>query len=873
MPCTVPVVVSGRGPALGYAVGIDLGTMYSAAAVGRDGRAEAFGLGVTAPVIPSVVVLRDDGEILTGEAADRRSVNEPTRTAREFKRRLGDPVPVILGGTPYGAEALMAHLLRDIVSVVAEREGEPPNVIVLTHPANYTDYKKGLLEESARQAGLDLSTVRFISEPEAAAVSYAHQQRVEPGEVVAVYDFGGGTFDAAVVRKTETGFELIGNPEGMDRLGGVDIDQAVLAHVDQSLDGMLTQLDADDPAVRSGLARLRDDARQAKEALSTDTDTTVLVSLPGLQTEVRLTREELEGMIRPRIRETVDALARAVASAGIEMDDVSRILLVGGSSRIPLVGQLVREHTGRPVATDAHPKLAVATGAAMAFASDGAESSVVLGSGEALPETVPPEPSGGGSGLAEGAAAAATVGGLTAAGLAAGSALGAAAETSASAATVGPSGTMAGASGVMADAPGTMASSPGSMAPATPDAGADGTGTAATTAKEVASKTGRSKLPLIIGSAVGVVVAVGAFIAVRSSSSDSKPAPPSTEVASPAPGDSSTSTNAADQAVKTGRGLTGIVTSIAGNGTDSGKGIPGPALAASLGTPDDTAVTANGDVYVVDGFASRLLVVKGGQISEAYVADATNGENGFAGVAVSPDGTVVFGTGRGIARLDGPNAATLLVDRVQQKTGTGASLAYGPDGTLYMGGGDTHQVYVIKGGTATVIAGDGTQATGPGAAKGDGGPATAANFGHIEDIAVGPDGTVYVADNNNLRVRAFKPGGNITTVAGGGTIDVSTAGEVAPEGTPVSQLLLGGPTGVSVADDGTVYVGVGVSHVIFRYGADGELHAVIADVGGVTKQNGLPANQTRIQGPGDLLVVGDTLYYFDGSTLRTLVSL
>jgi actin-like ATPase involved in cell morphogenesis len=845
---------------VGYAVGIDLGTMYSAAAVGREGRVDVFGLGVTAPVIPSVVVLREDGEILTGEAADRRSVTEPARTAREFKRRLGDPVPVILGGTPYGAEALMAYLLRAIVDAVTEREGEAPTVVVLTHPANYTDYKRGLLEEAARQAGLDLATVRFITEPEAAAISYSREQRVEPGEVVAVYDFGGGTFDAAVVRKTESGFELIGSPEGMDRLGGVDIDQAVIAHVDQSVDGMLGQADADDPAARAGLARLRDDARQAKEALSTDTDTTILVSLPGLQTEVRLTREELEGMIRPRIRETVDALGRAVASAGLQMEDVSRILLVGGSSRIPLVGQLVREYTGRPVASDAHPKLAVATGAALAFGlADAAGVTAV----DAPTESTPTADDSAEVGEAEGddgrGVAAATVGGLAATGLAAGavagaSTSGAAAGAVAGGAPLGP-GSMASGPGVMTSGPGTMTSGPGTMA------------------VSGAAKAGRSKLPLIIGAGVGVVAAVVAFTVLRGGSGGTKKATTASTQTTQATG-STTSTSSPAGALPTGRGLSGIVTTIAGNGTDSGDGIPGPALAASLGTPNDVAVTPNGDAYMIDQFASRLLRISGGQVTEAYVANGAAGEAGLSGVAVGPDGKVVFGSGRGIARLDGTNHATLLVDRIQQRIGRGGSLAYGPDGTLYFGSGDTYRVYAIHGGTAVPIAGDGTQSVlGAGKARGDGGSALSANFNHITGIAVGPDSTIYVADSGDARVRAFKEGGDIATVAGGGTIDVSTAGAVAPEGTPPTKLLLGIPTGVSVAKDGTVYVAIGVSHVIFRFKGTAGLEAVIADVGGVTKQNGQPANKTRIGGPGDLLVVGDTLYYFDGTDLRTLENL
>src|SRR5688572_2198183 len=109
-----------------YAVGIDLGTTYSAAAVARGTSVETFTLGTTAPQIPSVVVVRENGDVLTGEAAERRAASEPTRTAREFKRRLGDPVPIVVGGTPYGSEALMALLLKAIVEQVSDREGAPP---------------------------------------------------------------------------------------------------------------------------------------------------------------------------------------------------------------------------------------------------------------------------------------------------------------------------------------------------------------------------------------------------------------------------------------------------------------------------------------------------------------------------------------------------------------------------------------------------------------------------------------------------------------------------------------------------------------------------------------------------------------------------
>jgi hypothetical protein len=207
---------------------------------------------------------------------------------------------------------------------------------------------------------------RYLTEPEAAATSYAHAERVVPGTVVAVYDLGGGTFDACVLRKTDAGFELLGDPEGIERLGGVDFDQAILAHVSGALGGAVEELKPTDPAALAALARLRQECVDAKEALSSDSDASVPVMLPNLQTEVRVTRGELEALIRPPLVDSVAALRRALRSAGVQPEDVGVILLVGGSSRIPLVAQLVGNEFGRPVAVDAHPKHAVALGAALA---------------------------------------------------------------------------------------------------------------------------------------------------------------------------------------------------------------------------------------------------------------------------------------------------------------------------------------------------------------------------------------------------------------------------------------------------------------------------------------------------------------------------
>ncbi|MFQ5556457.1 MAG: Hsp70 family protein, partial [Acidimicrobiales bacterium] len=346
-----------------YYLGVDLGTTFTAAAVWQDERARIVELGSRSAVVPSLVFLTDGEDILTGDAAGRRGATDPERLAREFKRRFGDTTPMLLGGSPYSADTLMARLLRWVVDTVSERQGGPPLGVAVTHPANWGSYKRDLLDQAIRNA--DLTTAITVTEPVAAVVHFATQSRVETGSVIAVYDLGGGTFDAAVVRKTsESDFEILGEPEGIERLGGVDFDQAVFAHVAAAVGGSLEELDAEDSIVQQSVARLREECVAAKEALSSDTDVSIPVLLPNLSTEVRLTRAEFEAMIRPPLQDSINALQRALRGAGVSPDQLAAVLLAGGSSRIPLVAQLVGAELGRPVAVDAHPKHGVAMGAA-----------------------------------------------------------------------------------------------------------------------------------------------------------------------------------------------------------------------------------------------------------------------------------------------------------------------------------------------------------------------------------------------------------------------------------------------------------------------------------------------------------------------------
>ena len=368
---------------MGYGLGIDLGTTWTAAAIARPGgEPHMVALGGRTAVIPTVVYVGPDGTTAVGDAAERRAATDPDRVAREFKRRIGDTVPTLLGGQPWSAEALLVLALQWVLARVTEQEGGPPDQIVVTRPANWGPLRRELLEQAVGHAGVK---AEFVTEPEAAAIHYAAAARVPEGSVVAVYDLGGGTFDATVLRKEQDGFSVLGKPEGVERLGGLDFDAAVVGHIGSVLGPSWRDL-TDDAVSRAAVHRLRQDCVAAKEALSEDPDVSIPVQLPTVATEVRLTRAELEGMIRPSIEQSADALERAIAGAGVSVADVDRVLLAGGSSRIPLVSQVLATRLGRPVALDAHPKHAVALGAARLAAA----SSSVPTAGPVPPVTPPP---------------------------------------------------------------------------------------------------------------------------------------------------------------------------------------------------------------------------------------------------------------------------------------------------------------------------------------------------------------------------------------------------------------------------------------------------------------------------------------------------
>ncbi len=355
---------------MSYVLAIDVGTSFTAAAILRDDPnaprvPESLPLGLRGTAVPSVVYYPEEGPILVGEAAERRGLDSPERVVREFKRRVGDEVPISVGSLQLPAEDVFAAMARWVAGRAEEREGAPPSGIVLSHPASWGAHRTQVILGAL--AAKDLANVTLISEPEAAALHYAAQVRVEDGSTIAVYDLGGGTFDTAVLKKTDAGhFELLGRPEGIEGLGGADFDAAVLRHVAEHAGEGLAGLDPSEPGVLAALARLRRECVEAKEALSADSEASISVLLPGVQQQVRLVRSEFEAMISEPIRETVEALEHSLEELGLEPADLTAVLLIGGSSRIPLVAQLISEQLDRPIAVDADPKSSICLGAAVA---------------------------------------------------------------------------------------------------------------------------------------------------------------------------------------------------------------------------------------------------------------------------------------------------------------------------------------------------------------------------------------------------------------------------------------------------------------------------------------------------------------------------
>jgi Hsp70 protein len=350
-----------------YSLGVDLGTTTSAAALRRGSRLEVCTLGDLTATMPSVALERADGSLLVGEAAAARARYDTTLVARHVTAHLEDGEPIALDGRPHDPALLTQGLLETVIDRVRRVHGDWPQDVVLTYPLFPPGGSPALLDRVGRAV---VGGALLIPNPVAAVAKLANDIEIAVGTTVAVLDLGGGTFEVTIVRRSHDGFDVVGPPGGLADLGGVEFDDAVFARVDAALGHVLQEVPRDDAEGMAALRRLRVACRAAKEWLSSSPDTTVEVALPQLSTWVPIRRADLESDIRPALMAAVDAVAQTIAAAELAPADVHVALLVGGSSRIPLFGELVASRLGLPVVADPFPELTVALGAAL-FGSDG----------------------------------------------------------------------------------------------------------------------------------------------------------------------------------------------------------------------------------------------------------------------------------------------------------------------------------------------------------------------------------------------------------------------------------------------------------------------------------------------------------------------
>jgi hypothetical protein len=349
---------------MSYSLGVDLGASTCSAAARRGARIEPCALGEMATTMPAVALPRADGSMLVGEPAEAACRFEPSLVARSIAARLGEAAtqPIVIDGQMVDPYALTEALIGTTIQRTAA-PGEWPGHLVLTYPLRHSGAVEPLLERASGR--VTTSPVMLVPEPIAAMAKLTHDVELALDTTVAVIDFGGTSFDVTLVRRTETGFDLVGEPASMADFGGVDVDAAVLAHVEASIGDVTSQVRDDDHATMLALRRLRASCRAAKERLSTEHEAIVDVALPHARAQVQVTREDLERAIGPALATAVDLIAHTINDSGLAISDVHVALLVGGSSRIPLLTRLITERIGLRIVADPLPELTVGLGAAL----------------------------------------------------------------------------------------------------------------------------------------------------------------------------------------------------------------------------------------------------------------------------------------------------------------------------------------------------------------------------------------------------------------------------------------------------------------------------------------------------------------------------
>lgn len=358
-------------------VGIDLGTTNSLVAYMKDGVPVVIRDEAGAALVPSVVSFTDDGAVLVGHAAKQRQFEAPERTVYSVKRLMGrgladvepergrlpyalsddypDVVRVKIGERVYTPSEISAFILRELKARAEKHFGETVTQAVITVPAYFNDSQRQATRDAGRIAGLEV--LRIVNEPTAACLAYGLDRRREGR--VAVYDLGGGTFDISILKLNQGIFE-VQSTNGDTHLGGDDMDRALT-------DVFLGEIRAAYPALNTGdpelTERVRDAAERAKQALTDAEATQVSVSFGGETYERTVTRGEFEALIAPIVDRTLEPCRQALEDAGVSPGEIDAVVLVGGSTRVPLVRRRVAQLFGQEPFCDLNPDEVVALGA------------------------------------------------------------------------------------------------------------------------------------------------------------------------------------------------------------------------------------------------------------------------------------------------------------------------------------------------------------------------------------------------------------------------------------------------------------------------------------------------------------------------------
>jgi molecular chaperone DnaK (HSP70) len=373
-----------------WGLAVDFGTTATAAVTVTGRQVSALALD-GAGRMSSSVYAAPDGVLLVGERADNSAAYGLDRFEPTPKRRIDRP-RVRLGGTSYTPVELISAIMRRVLGdAVAQHDGVAPTSVVLTHPVEWSPGQRGVVGAAAHAAGRELGVVlpdpEFVPEPVAAAQWYArdtHHDPPQPGQRVAVYDLGGGTFDVAVLERTADGYEVL-RSGGIDPLGGFDFDHRLFTYLGDKyigpVDGGLWQAlqhpSPGDVEVGERRRRMRNSVQLLKEGLSTETSHSMYMH--GVSDMVLVTQDEFNTLIAADVDRTIEELLATLDETGITAGDLAAIYRIGGASRTPLVGRKL-EALRAPVRTLDDPKLVVALGASLTATTS------------AAPAAVPPAP-------------------------------------------------------------------------------------------------------------------------------------------------------------------------------------------------------------------------------------------------------------------------------------------------------------------------------------------------------------------------------------------------------------------------------------------------------------------------------------------------